>query len=71
MLGVKETLEEETGLSGDIKENIKESLIKGSPLDVYGDEEKKAEVADDKRDETGRQAAEEMKEDEAEAEKDG
>ena len=43
MLGVKDTLEKETGFSGDLKENIRESLLKGSPLDVNNKEEKKAE----------------------------
>ncbi|MEW6713554.1 MAG: Sec-independent protein translocase protein TatB [Nitrospirota bacterium] len=41
MLGVKDTLEKETGFSGDLKESIKESLIKGSPLDTNNKEEKR------------------------------
>lgn len=38
MLGVKDTLEKETGFAGDLKE----SLLKGSPLDINNKEEKKA-----------------------------
>ena len=44
MLGVKDTLEKETSFSGDLKESIKESLLKGSPLDIDKKEEKKAET---------------------------
>ncbi|MBI5675326.1 MAG: twin-arginine translocase subunit TatB [Nitrospirae bacterium] len=43
MLGVKDTLEKETGFSGDLKESIKDSLIKGGPLDINNKNEKKAE----------------------------
>jgi len=43
MLGVKDTLEKETGVSGDLKESIKESLLKGSPLDIDKKAEKKTE----------------------------
>lgn len=70
MLGVKETLEEETGLSGDLKENIKESLIKGSPLDIHGKEEEKTEGEGRTGEAPGKAGAEENKE-EAETEKDG
>lgn len=42
MLGVKDTLEKETGFSGDLKESLKEGLLKGSPLDINKKEEKKA-----------------------------
>lgn len=45
VLGVKDTLEKETGFSGDLKESIKDSLTKGSPLDTDNKEEKKAEPA--------------------------
>jgi len=44
VLGVKDTIEKETGFSGDLKESIKESLIKGSPLDIDNKEEKKTET---------------------------
>lgn len=43
MLGVKDTLEKETGFAGDLQESIKESLIKGSPLDTNNKEEKRPE----------------------------
>lgn len=44
MLGVKDTLEKETSFTGDLQESIKESLLKGSPLDIKNNEEKKAEL---------------------------
>jgi len=44
MLGVKDTLEKETSFTGDLKESIKESLLKGGPLDIDNKAEKKAET---------------------------
>ena len=70
LLGVKDTLEKETGFSGNLQESIKESLIKGSPLDINNKEEKKAEP-ENVTEQNGNVAAGAENKEKAENEKDG
>jgi Tat protein translocase TatB subunit len=70
MLGVKDTFEKETGFSGDFQDSIKENLLKGSPLDINNQEEKRSEP-EDVTGENGNIASGTENKEKAETEKDG